>query len=655
MHRSRISHTGRSIRRTAVMIATLVVLLFGRLSAGGRAARAQTANLYTTTTSVAPGGTLTMMLASAGATIGGSTSIAGCPLTGLYTATVTYSCSASGLGIPAGTAIFQTLALPGGRSSETVTYNANGPVAGAVGVAAATTDRGSCTAPDTLQGPVTCATQTSAGTIAGGSLVLRVTGATSQDIRITAAPVTLGSCQLATSVPLPPSDAGGSESITYICAAGQSIPSGTTLSVTVGTAARSPSAPAVSASDNANAPLPASPAIPAPTFQTVSAGVLSPSLASISPSSGSAGTVISLTGANLNSATAISFTTPSGEIIGASAFSCAASGTSCTATVPSLPAGTPVSVTVTTADGTSNALGFSSVVAPTVSPLTAAFLSVVTSGQTVTFTAVTVSPSAPCGIGVGYSFNFGDGSPVQTTVSLSAMHTYTGAGVYRVVLIVTDCTGQSATATTTVPITAGATATPTPTPTPAPGIDSAAALALAAISVGTPVAASMPAVPLAISAGVSGALLASEAGTINAVGSQEITFPAGWNLIGSFGGPSSIGNDGPLYTFQDGDTAYEVIASGTELAANEGYWVYFDTSTVVTLFTVIPEMAQIALPAGAWILIANNGEATATVTGADLVYVYSPITGAQATTTLDPGQGAWAFSANGGTATISSP
>lgn len=141
-----------------------------------------------------------------------------------------------------------------------------------------------------------------------------------------------------------------------------------------------------------------------------------------------------------------------------------------------------------------------------------------------------------------------------------------------------------------------------------------------------------------------------------------IPYPAGWNLVAGFtgaGGRATIVDaaGGPLYTFQAGDTAYETLPSSTPLTAGRGYWVYFSQPASIAFPQAVPPFAPVAesLPAGQFVLIGDPFPTTATVSGADVVYVYDPATGYQPATTLQAGQGAWAFSAQGATITISSP
>jgi hypothetical protein len=107
-----------------------------------------------------------------------------------------------------------------------------------------------------------------------------------------------------------------------------------------------------------------------------------------------------------------------------------------------------------------------------------------------------------------------------------------------------------------------------------------------------------------------------------------------------------------LYTYQAGDTAYEVINNGTPLTQPQGYWAYFDPATTGAVPTSGPQTLNVALPPAQWVMISNAGNTPATVSGADVVYTYNAAAGYQPTTTLLPGQGAWAISVIGGTATI---
>jgi hypothetical protein len=130
-----------------------------------------------------------------------------------------------------------------------------------------------------------------------------------------------------------------------------------------------------------------------------------------------------------------------------------------------------------------------------------------------------------------------------------------------------------------------------------------------------------------------------------------VSYFAGWNIVGGPTGTIVVDNSGPLYTYQAGNTAYQTIPSGSPLTQLLGYWAYFDVPTSGTILVSAPQTLTVGLPAGQWIMIANPGNTTATVTGADVVYVYDGVQ-YQVAASLAPGQGAWAISVAGGTATI---
>jgi len=150
----------------------------------------------------------------------------------------------------------------------------------------------------------------------------------------------------------------------------------------------------------------------------------------------------------------------------------------------------------------------------------------------------------------------------------------------------------------------------------------------------------------------------------------QVTYTAGWNLVAGPSGtvlsepcaalpfpcppipPDATTTAGPLYTHTAGDTDYRLIYSGTPLEGGIGYWVYFHTTVQATLPAGSPQQITRPLPAGEPVMIGNPGNTTATVTGADAVYTYAASTGYRLTTTLQPGQGAWAFSRDGGAVTI---
>ncbi len=134
-----------------------------------------------------------------------------------------------------------------------------------------------------------------------------------------------------------------------------------------------------------------------------------------------------------------------------------------------------------------------------------------------------------------------------------------------------------------------------------------------------------------------------------------MTYQAGWNLVSGPGGTTINGGSLPIYTWQTGDTAYEVNSTGA-VKAGFGYWDYFASTVTDTVPATTGGSVQIPLPAGTPVMIGNPGSTTATVTGADSIMTYNALTSQYATTTtLGPGLGGWAISYAGGTATITNP
>ncbi len=133
----------------------------------------------------------------------------------------------------------------------------------------------------------------------------------------------------------------------------------------------------------------------------------------------------------------------------------------------------------------------------------------------------------------------------------------------------------------------------------------------------------------------------------------SVTYPAGWDIVAGPTGTTLPGVAGSLYTLQPGDTSYEMIPAGTPLKAGEGYWADVGSSTPTTIALASSGSMTVSLPPGQFVMIGNPGDTVATVTGADTVLVYSPSTNNYTSATqLQPGQGAWAYSAAGGQATI---
>ncbi len=212
-------------------------------------------------------------------------------------------------------------------------------------------------------------------------------------------------------------------------------------------------------------------------------------------------------------------------------------------------------------------------------------------GQPVSFTAATAFPTTPGAVIQSYSWTYGDGG-IDSGQRVS--HVYSSPGTYTVILTVTDSTGASAQASTTITVTSNV-------PPPMPGI--------------------------------------------------TVTYQPGWNIVAAPTGTSIAGASGPLYTFQTGDTVYRT-ASTTQ--SGFGYWAYFPSAATATIPYSGPQTVTKSLQPGQFIMIGNSSSSQAVVSGADIVYIYNAVSGYQQATTLQPGQGAWVLSYNGGNVTISS-
>jgi plastocyanin len=135
--------------------------------------------------------------------------------------------------------------------------------------------------------------------------------------------------------------------------------------------------------------------------------------------------------------------------------------------------------------------------------------------------------------------------------------------------------------------------------------------------------------------------------------SASVSYSAGWNLVAGPAGTTIAGTSGPLYTLRGGDTSYETVASGAPLSAGAGYWAYFNATTTMSVPATGTQSMSVQLPAGQFVMVGDPGGTPVTVTGADTVLTYDAANGYQPVTKLNPGQGAWAFSANGGTLAMS--
>lgn len=136
---------------------------------------------------------------------------------------------------------------------------------------------------------------------------------------------------------------------------------------------------------------------------------------------------------------------------------------------------------------------------------------------------------------------------------------------------------------------------------------------------------------------------------------KEVSYAAGWNLIGLPAGTPTAETVGPLYTIRPDGEGYEVLPASTPLQAGRGYWTYFDRPTTLQLAQVGPVNARLQFPAGRWALVGNPGQAPVAVIEPALVAIYDEVLQAFAYSLLiPPGRGAWVYPLQGGTFTLSS-
>lgn len=159
---------------------------------------------------------------------------------------------------------------------------------------------------------------------------------------------------------------------------------------------------------------------------------------------------------------------------------------------------------------------------------------------------------------------------------------------------------------------------------------------------------------LCFAVGLNGTLLTYEYGSWSGQqsgASFTTTYQAGWNFIGVPAGTVITGNVGPLYTYQANDTSYEQVPAGMPLQGGAGYWADFASSTKITAAAApVPASAPfvVPVPASHWIMVGNPSDVPVTLTGVGVAYTYGSSTGYAQAFELNPGQGAWVYSQNGG-------
>jgi hypothetical protein len=143
-------------------------------------------------------------------------------------------------------------------------------------------------------------------------------------------------------------------------------------------------------------------------------------------------------------------------------------------------------------------------------------------------------------------------------------------------------------------------------------------------------------------------------------------YPAGWNLISvARPGLIGLGGDSVFFTLPASAAAYQTAHGDRELQPGTAYWAYFSEETTAYLpprfdcealespWSCSADRATTPLPPGQFVMVGNPFGESAVLSGADVVYTYSPAAGYQSTARLGPGQGAFALAAAGGDLTIS--
>lgn len=145
-------------------------------------------------------------------------------------------------------------------------------------------------------------------------------------------------------------------------------------------------------------------------------------------------------------------------------------------------------------------------------------------------------------------------------------------------------------------------------------------------------------------------------GPLPTIATTVVTYPAGWNLIAGPQGTIITGNDGPLYTMRAGDSAYEVVPSGTPLQAGAGYWAYFPQSASESLPIVAAGPITIPLAENGSVMAGDPWNTPLSVTSSPQVLSsYDPRTSYHTTTMVLPGQGVWVYSFAAGSLMIQPP
>jgi hypothetical protein len=131
----------------------------------------------------------------------------------------------------------------------------------------------------------------------------------------------------------------------------------------------------------------------------------------------------------------------------------------------------------------------------------------------------------------------------------------------------------------------------------------------------------------------------------------NVTYPAGWNLIGGTPGTPVTEARGPLYWlavyFPSANTfmaSYRPANSDTVSSLAAGYWAYFDADTTVGLRLDTEPATPVRISSQGIAVIGNPFSTAVNVTGPTALYRYDSDTASyELTTSLEPGEGAVAY------------
>jgi hypothetical protein len=134
---------------------------------------------------------------------------------------------------------------------------------------------------------------------------------------------------------------------------------------------------------------------------------------------------------------------------------------------------------------------------------------------------------------------------------------------------------------------------------------------------------------------------------------SSVTYNTGWNLV-AFPPSTDLSQvQASLYTMQAGDTDYETIDPSQGTQSGFGYWAYFYSPTTINLAAGSSDLYAVLPPPGQYIMVGDpSGSLPALISGADVVWTYDPVAGYANSALINPGQGAWVYSAAGNAITV---